>query len=62
MMYIVYFEVKAGSETVWVLGMFMMKSDAEMFKREHILCDRLVVVETDCWENWTAIRKKAGLY
>lgn len=64
MIYIVYFTTKAGGETVstTVLGMFMMKDDAETFKAQNILGDSLVIKEVNDWEGWTAIRKKANLY
>jgi len=39
----------------------MLKEDAENFKRNHILSNHLTLVEADGWENWLAIRTKAGL-
>ena len=63
MLYLVY--IKANPDHVMpqtcLLGAFMLKEDAEKFKRNHILSNHLALVEADGWENWLAIRTEAGL-
>jgi len=62
MIYLVYIQadhINALPPTL--LGAFMMKEDAEKFKRNHTLSNHLIVSDVDDWETWSAIRTNAGL-
>ena len=57
MLYLVYFTTKDYQQTSYVLGVFMMKQDAETFKAASSI-KNLQIHEVDDWASWRDIRDK----
>jgi len=60
MLYVVYIQSDPDFDYKTVLGIFLMKEDAELFMSKSIV-KNLKITEVESWGEWTAIRGKAGL-
>jgi hypothetical protein len=59
MLYVVYLKPNTIDGGPCLVGVFLMKSDAEIFIKNSTLKEELVLVEVDnVWGNWTAIREE----
>jgi len=58
MLSLVYIKDEYGTA---LLGVFMMREDAESFKKEHSLERLMHIVDVSGWTEWSKIRELGGL-